>query len=171
VYTYWYIILLIHIQNPNGVLPWVLATDYPSQVWGSLEWGFVKSKWVSIQRWQTETNSEAVWIWVYFAALKQGLLYIKRTNITTLRRCVQWSNHKCHHYFGTVKHKNQANITTLKRFTQWITNWTGNIMINRNHSSITTVKKYNQWGSHPRLEAYFHYSRLRSWPRLPGTCK
>ena len=58
----------------------------------------LKARWVRIRQLQTETNTEAVWIWLYFAALKQGFLNIKRANITTLWRCVQWSNHKYHHY-------------------------------------------------------------------------
>ena len=37
----------------------------------------LEARWVRIRQWQTETNTEAVWIWVYFAALKQGILYIK----------------------------------------------------------------------------------------------
>jgi hypothetical protein len=37
----------------------------------------LEASWVRIQRWQTESNVEAVWIWVYFAALKQGFLIHK----------------------------------------------------------------------------------------------
>ena len=65
---------------------------------GSLECGSLKARWVRIQQWQTETNIEAGLIWVYFAALKLGFLYIKNIYITTLKRHVQWSNLKYHHY-------------------------------------------------------------------------
>ena len=114
----------------------------------------LKVRWVRIWWWQTETNTEAVWIWVYFAALKQGILYIKKPNITSLRNYFQWNNHKYQQKsFGTVKHKNHPSITTLKLCIQWITNRTGNIIIN--HQNITILKGCIQWGSCPRLVAYF----------------
>ena len=56
----------------------VFATNHLNRVWGSLGRGSWKAEWVRIRRWQTETNTKAVWIWVYFAALKQGFLYIKK---------------------------------------------------------------------------------------------
>lgn len=62
------------------------VTDHPSRVWRSLGRGSSKSGWVRIERWQTETNTEVVWIFLYsspppfflyFVALKQGISYIK----------------------------------------------------------------------------------------------
>lgn len=135
----------------------------------------LEARWVRIWWWQTETNTEAVWIWVYSAALKQGILYIKKPNITSLRNYIQWNNHKYQQKsFGTVKHKNHPSITTLKLCIQWITNRTGNIIIN--HQNITILKGCIQWGSHPRLVAYFQeqvnkslmVSALNCWTNSPA---
>ena len=127
-----------------------LCHGSPRSSMGSLECGSLKARWVRIHQWQTETNIEAGLIWVYFAALKLGFLYIKNIYITTLKRHVQSQIPSLS--FGTVKHKNQANITTLKRCIQWITKRTGSITIYRNHPSVTTLKAIF---SHPRLVAYF----------------
>jgi hypothetical protein len=113
-------------------------------------------RWVRIRWWQTESKTEAVWIWVYFAALKEGILYIEKPNILTLRNCIQQNSHKCQHKsFDTGKHKNHPSITTLKLCIQWITKRTGKIIINVNHQNITILKGCIQWGSHPRVVAYF----------------
>ena len=114
----------------------------------------LEARWVRIRWWQTETNTEAVWIWVYFAALKQGILYIKKPNITSLRNYIQWNNHKYQQKsFGTVKHKNHPSITTLKLCIQWITNRTGNIIIN--HQNITILKGCIQWGLSSKASGIF----------------
>ena len=53
----------------------------------------LEARWIRIWRWQTETSTEAVWIWVYFAALRQGFLCMhKETGITALKSYVQWSS-------------------------------------------------------------------------------
>ena len=114
----------------------------------------LEARWVRIRRWQTETNTEAVWIWVYSAALKQGILYIKKPNITSLRNYIQWNNHRYQQKsFGTVKHKNHPSITTLKLCIQWITNRTGNIIIN--HQNITILKGCIQWGLSSKASGIF----------------
>jgi hypothetical protein len=75
----------------------------------------LEARWVKVWRWQTETNTEAVWIWVYLAALQQGILYIKKPNIPSLRNYIQWNNQRYQQKsFGTVKHKNHPSITILK---------------------------------------------------------
>ena len=132
-----------HPESSSGPSPGIM--DHPSRVWGVPGMRVLEARWVRIWRWQTETNTEAVWIWVYSAALKQGILYIKKPNITSLRNYIQWNNHRYQQKsFGTVKHKNHPSITTLKLCIQWITNRTGNIIIN--HQNVTILKGWIQWG-------------------------
>jgi hypothetical protein len=60
---------------------------------------------------------------VYSAALKQGILYIKKTKQTlhlleTISSETITDTKKKKKSFGTVKHKNHPSITTLKLFIQ-----------------------------------------------------
>ena len=105
----------------------------------------------------------SVWIWVYFAVLKQGFLYIKKKgSITTLKDILSETiTHRTENviWHSKKKKKKLIQLVQLKKdvFSKAVTNIKGNVSViwhNRNHTSITTLKGCIHWGSHPRIMTY-----------------